>query len=225
MLRESPFLVRPAALVLAVLGFAAVARGTPITYDVSGVASGTIGGAAFTNALVRVTLAGDTDDVVMLTDGSLSIWVNPGTTTVRIAGIGTAGITDSTAVYSFPTPVPIDPSLPVLPYVVIGTLDSPPALDSFTGIAGLGSNALLGYDLRTSFGPLTATPGGMSRHAGVPMNTTLGPLSFDSGEITPTTEGTFTATVPEPTSLLLLGGGIAGLAGRARSRRSPARRT
>jgi hypothetical protein len=146
-------------------------------------------------------------------DGDLS-----SLTTVTIAGIGTATITDPNAVYSFPAPIGIADGFPVLPYVIFGTLDHSPALDSFTGFGAQGSNALLGYDLTTSIGPITGSPGGVDYPTRTFLHTTLGNLSF-TANITPTGAGTFTAIVtPEPMSLLLLGSGITMLAGMSRFR-------
>ena len=215
---RSTSLIPPAALIVALFGITALVEAGPIIYMESGFASGTIGGTAFSDAQVQVTASGDTANVVFL--GGI-VFANPSSaTTVTIAGVGTATITDPTATYSFPTPVDIDPKngFPILPYAVIGTLDSPPSLDGFTGIGGQGDNALLGYDLTTSIGPITGSPGGVGHPAGLVIHTTLGDLTF-SANISPTTEGTFTATlVPEPTSLLLLGSGLALLAGRSRFR-------
>lgn len=206
-------LIQYALLVVALFGFAASADASPIVYTESGFASGTIGGSTFTNALVQVTARGDTANVVTITDGTYTIYANlSNLTRVTIAGIGTATITDATAVYSFPTPVLIATGFPVLPYAIIGTLDSPPSLDSFTGIGGQGDNALLGYGLTTSIGPITGSPGGIG-HSSDFINTSLGHLTF-SANISPTSQGTFTAnSVPEPMSLVLLGSGIAVLAG------------
>lgn len=211
-------LIQYALLVAALFGFAASTDASPIIYTESGLASGTIGGSTFTNVLVQVTASGDTANVVTLTDGTYTLYANLSSLTrITIAGIGTATITDATAVYSFPTPVLIDTGFPVLPYAIIGTLDSPPSLDSFTGIGGQGDNALLGYGLTTSIGPITGSPGGIG-HSSDFINTSSGHLTF-SANISPTSQGTFTATlVPEPMSLVLLGSGIAMLAGLSRFR-------
>ena len=225
---RSTSLVHRAALVVALLGFATIVEAAPITYVQSGIASGMIGGSAFTNALVQLTAIGDTANVVALNlAGYGEYFANvPSATTVTIAGIGTATVTGSldgglssrpTAIYSFPTPANPGMGLPVLPYVIIGTLDQPPALDSFTGLGGIGSNALLGYDLTTSIGPITAIPGGVFYNVNAFVRTTAGNLTFTSN-LTPTMQGTFSATVvvPEPTSLFLLGSGIVLLVGRSR---------
>src|SRR6185369_13496825 len=154
------------------LGFASRADAAPITYQVSGIASGTIGASTFTNAQVTVTLTGNTSNVFFSTFGGLCplnvCFVNVGPATINISGIGTAAITGctstssctgQTAIYSFSMPVSIAPNFPVLPFVVIGTLDFPPAVDDFTGIGGIGSNTLLGYDLRTPIGPISGVGG------------------------------------------------------------------
>lgn len=210
-------LVRPAALAVALFGSVSVAQAAPITYEISGIASGTVGASIFTDALVEVTVTGDTANIVSLG----SAFANPSSAmSVTIAGVGTAAVTNPSAIYSSATPISFEPGFPVLPYVIIATLDNPPALDSFTGLAVLGSNALLDYDLQTSIGPIMASPGGVGYPGS--LNTTLGDLSFTS-DVSPTTQATFSATaapapVPEPTTLLLLGSGIAAIAGRARFR-------
>jgi hypothetical protein len=209
-------LLRPAGRVLflaiAVIwlhGLAAPAAAIPIAYTFTGTNSGTIGGMSFTDVLVTVTLVSDTSDVEPVPGFSFAR-VTVGTTSVSIPGIGTATITDPTAIYS--TVIRFDLGLGLFPYVVVGTLDHPPAVDSFTGIAAVASDAVLGYDLTTFFGPITAVPGGLDRHAGEPINTSLGLLRLTT-PIGPTSEGTFVATpVPEPSSLLLLGGAVMALA-------------
>lgn len=206
-----------ATLVVGLLGSSTLLEADPVTYVQSGIASGMIGGSSFTDAMVQVTVTGDTANVAPVFGGFAFANVS-GATTVTIAGIGTATVTDASAIYSFPTPVSLTSGFPILPYVLIGMLENPPALDSLTGLGDTGSNALLGYNLQTSIGPITATPGGVGYPVGLFVHTTLGNLSFASN-ISPTAEGTFTATVaavPEPMSLLLFAGGLLALASLSR---------
>jgi hypothetical protein len=217
-----------AAVLIALFGFVPFAHAAPVTYVQTGTASGILGATSFTNAFVTVTVTGDTTNVVPELFGSFNCpfcFVNVGTTTVEIPGIGTATVTDPTAIWVFGQPVDIDddPTTPELPAAVIGTVDDPPALDSFTGLGGTGAMALLGYDLTTSIGPISsALLGGVGYPTELFVNTTLGALTFTSNLSSDET-GTFTATVelaqvPEPTSLLLFGSGVAAFAARARRR-------
>ena len=215
-------LVRSLTLALTLVGFAAIAQATPITYVETGFASGTIGGTTFTNALVQLTLSGDTGAVLPIF-GGIAV-ATTGTTTVNIAGFGTATITDPTEIVSTQIPISIDTGFPVLPYVVFGTVDSPPSLESITGLGVTGNNALLGYNLTTSIGPITGF-GGVGYPTTLIVHTTAGDLHFtsDFDAFGPTSQSTFSATlgqtaVPEPTSLLLFGTGIAAVASRSRFR-------
>jgi len=199
---------------LAFCGFAVPANATTITYSISATVSGKIGAVTFTNALVTVTLLGDTSTIKNETFGGLipNAKVNVGIGTVNISGIGTATITGCTstpncpgpiAIYSFPTPVSF-PDLPTAPFVLIGTIDFPPATTDFTGLAAVVSNALLGYELQPS-GPISDTPGGVFYPTGLFVHTTRGDLSFTSNFEPGMGPGTFTATaIPEPSSLLSL---------------------
>ena len=70
-----------------VLAAASPSQANPITYAVSAIASGTLGGSAFTNALVTVTLVGDTSAVFQPLPADLpALFANPGTATVTVDG-------------------------------------------------------------------------------------------------------------------------------------------
>lgn len=204
--------VRRASVISIFVCAASPVFAAPITYTFSGTASGTLGGTAFTNAVVQETAIGDTAGIVNLqliaSGNSISVFVEPvNDITITIAGLGATSVTDLSEMLSVPTPQVIASGFPDLPYVVLGTLDNPPALGSLTGYGAIGSNALLGYNLASSFGPLTASPGGVGYPAGLVVHTTKGDLSF-AQNVDPSAQGTFAAATPEPGGLVILGSGI-----------------
>jgi hypothetical protein len=221
--------LRVLVLVVAVFGFTTASHAAPITYTISGIASGQLGLSSFNDALVMVTVTADPANVIVQGVDADGDGINDLTfyslasslTTVNIAGLGTVSVNDPTAIYAFP-PIPPEfleegEDLLQLPTVIIGTVDNPPALDSFTGLAAVGSDQLLGYNLATSISPLVGA-GGVGYPTGLFVNTTGGSLSFVSN-VGLDTKGTVTATVPEPMSLSLFGVGILSLAGLSRFRK------
>ena len=218
------------ALALALVGFGAQqANASPITYEFSGTGSGSIGGTSFTDALVVFTGTANTANVESVSFMGSTFYVVPlDGLTVDIAGIiGTATMTEPALVFGVPQAFDDpDGDIPFIPLVILGRLDNPPALDSFTGMAGAGSNGLAGYDLTTSIGPIGDSGfGGVGFIAdcGTPghdpcLATSMGALIFTNDE---GGDGKFTATVevdevPEPSTLLLMGGGLVAFVRRLR---------
>jgi hypothetical protein len=210
-----------AIAVAAIASVTQVAAADPIVYTETGLASGLIGGTSFTNALVTITLTGDTSNIGPATlPLCASCLMNPGNSTVSIAGIGLATVTDKTAVLSTVTATSFGADYPLLPYVVIGVFDLFPALDDIIGMGFQGNGALLGFDLKSSIGPIAGSPGGIGYDPCCVIHTSRGNLSFASN-FASTGVGTFTATlapVPEPETyvLMMAGLGVVGLMARRR---------
>jgi len=182
------------ATTVLLLASATPAGATPITYEISGISSGAIGGIPFTNAWVTVTLTSDTSTVVAAPLGAdrPDVVANRGTTTVNIPGVGIATVTDATAVFASVTPVAVPGGSSMQPLVIIATLDNPPSLQSITAIGLLAGNALLGYDLRAPSSPGVQL-GGVGRDSSEFANTTLGKLTFSVTATPPTNQVTFIA--------------------------------
>lgn len=196
-----------AAVVL--LGSVTQIQASPITYTLSSAVSGTLGGSSFTDALVTVTLTGDTANVKPGPAPFTDVVVNSGSATVDVSGIGTATFTDAIEVVDTLT----DTVLLGAPVVLI--------LDGTTGTGILleTGSTFTTYNLRSSFGPLSGTGGVASGSHITPIfATTAGALTWSVGQ--PLGTATFTAiATPEPGTLELLGAGLAALVWRRRFKR------
>lgn len=181
--------IRFGLLIALCLLLAGVSSAITITYTESALATGTIGSFGFQNALVTLTMTGDTTGVQNLGGG---FFQNIGTLEVNVSGFGTATFTG----------------------VGFGVFDnqvfSPPAAGGFR--SGSGSildtfdNVFATYDLTTAIGPIT---GSSFIRPDLFFATSAGNFNLQSAG-----DSTFTAsTVPEPGSMVLFGTGLSALAG------------
>jgi len=206
------FLTSIAVFVL-LLGIQSPAAASSITYVESATASGTIGTTTFTDALVTVTLSADTSGVTPFDLGAPvgTILYNLGSATVKISGVGTATLTQTMGIYIFNGAQAL--------VISGGQISTPVAImasgslldDSWTGLILITDSGLAGYNLQT---PVNITGQGGLCCISAEHTTSMGDLSF---RVTPSNPlisdnnvgavTTITTSVPEPSSVLLLGVG------------------
>jgi hypothetical protein len=181
-------------LAILIVSGAGLARASLITYQDQVIATGILDGSSFTNALVTVSITADTNNVL---PGGSQLWFNKGTTTVTVAGLGTDTFIETGQAF---TDLHGDSNSPRC------GISLPEGSLMDTGDSDCGT-----YDLKT---PITVT----GLFYGLPdvFATDLGTFQITSVE----GNSTFTATlVPEPSSISLLGLGIALFAGFNRPRK------
>ena len=206
--------IRLAALVTGFLAVPAVlpspAAAQPVAYTFTMTGTGTLGASPFTRQTLTVQATGDLSGVSAPGVEPAAILGLPATLTVP--GLGSFAVTSPVYVFNATRPT--------------------------FGVAGFGATsdylqvhaaALMGYDLLTDVGPITASTGcpdalgtvlpciGGNVTIGAALATGGGELTFSSIEA-----ASFTArvgVVPEPSTVALLGGGLAVLGAAARRRR------
>ncbi len=173
---------------------------------------GTLGGTAFTGATVSVTITADTNNITSTPDNGIpgTTFQVTGTAMGSITGFGSFTFTDTYTIFS-------DTGVGEIILQDTGGGN----LSNLTPSGG-GSNPALGsYDLSSS---INSTGLSIQPLSG-PYATSLGSLKFT--EPTSTAAGTFTAvagaTVPEPSSVVMMGMGAVGVVAFGRRRLLQAR--
>jgi hypothetical protein len=168
-------------------------QAAPITYTESAIVSGTLGGTAFSNAVITITGTADTTGVV----NDFGVLRNPlSSASFSIAGDGSGTFTGAIQVFDNPFSSPT---------AAAGFADTSLGL---TSILDTFNSVFAAYDLATAIGPITGAP---FINPGSAFATTAGALVInDSGTSTFTATTGITA-VPLPAALPLFATGLVGL--------------
>jgi hypothetical protein len=181
-------------LVAGLIGLAASAvSASPITMIHDGSGSGTIDGVSFTSVFT-ITTTGNTDDRVNFGSG----WfIDHTSASINIAGVGTFD-------FITPTRTFVNNNIPLVGFSRAGISGS----DLFNGP---GNAEFASWDMTTSIGPLSGG-GNLIQWGSEDVMTSGGVLFFADGF----TDAQFTAIVPAPASLALIG--LAGITATRRRR-------
>jgi hypothetical protein len=187
-----------ALVVFALTGFGR-AEAAQIFYSESITTDGILGGTVFADKLVTLTFTADTANVTFFQGSNFTQYTNnPSVSTVTVAGIGTATLSDpvSLSVFAFPT---------FSEFSVTDTLLSSDILDTFAVESGFA-----GYDMKSSLSPVS---GGAAYSVGTLFGTSLGNFEFTkSGGGVSTVTATTASAAPEPSGLFLIAIGLFSLA-------------
>jgi hypothetical protein len=180
-------------LLLFALG-AALLPAAPITYTFTQLGSGSLGGTLFSDALVTLTLTGDTTGIV---NPNPNLFRNPGSATVTVDGLGTADFTIPMRVFLNPSATVVGISRATDERDLIGLAPPVPALTT--------------YRLDLPIGLTTGTPAG---NPSLLFATTAGDFVLSTAQ-TVNRPVTFSASlnsdVPEPSTIGLISVGLAAL--------------
>lgn len=173
-------------------------QAVPITYTETTIASGSLGGSAFTDSQVTVSFVGDTDSVVSPMPGFVLNAV--GTASVSVAG-GAAATFDAGRQTAF--------VFQGMNGAGIGAQSRDATVDQGGQTYILANNgpAFSAYDLRSAIGPVV---GPAVFRPGLAFSTTAGDFTLTSASAVTYAAAAAPTAVPEPDSLVLLGAGLLG---------------